>query len=218
MPFCQVVDLARIEPELVDTRLGCAFRRDAMLLNMDYAFGEEGFFLLNELLEVWGKNIRSIYILGKAGSLVGQRGDIMLPSFFVKQGTGDVYRLENCLRSADFEGLTTSGVHSGGPMLTVAGTFLQNREVLEYFRTHWGALGVEMEGTPYARALEQARLRGRVGHDLRVGVAYYCSDVPLSGDLLSVPLGEGGLDPVYTTTLAVLRNIFEDLSAHLGDA
>jgi len=74
---------------------------------------------------------------------------------------------------------------------------------------------VEMEGTPYARALEQARLRNRVNEGLKVGVAYYCSDVPLSGDLLSIPLGDTGLDPVYASTVAVLRNIFSNGSPKL---
>jgi len=92
-------------------------------------------------------------------------------------------------------------------MLTVAGTFLQNREVLEYFRDRWHALGVEMEGTPYARALSQAKLRGRIREQVGVGVAYYASDAPLSSDLLSVPLGSEGIRPVYAVTIAILRNI-----------
>ena len=92
-------------------------------------------------------------------------------------------------------------------MLTVAGTFLQNRVVLEYFRDRWGALGVEMEGTPYARALAQAKLRGRVKDPLSVGVAYYASDAPLSSDLLSTPLGDEGMKSTYTVTVAILRDI-----------
>ena len=131
----------------------------------------------------------------------------MLPSFFVKLGSSDVYGVSNCLTEDDFEGLEDVRVHSGGPMLTVAGTFLQNREVLECFRDRWHALGVEMEGTPYARALSQAKLRERIGDEVRVGVAYYGSDAPLSSDLLSVPLGSEGIGPVYAVTLAILRNI-----------
>ena len=96
-------------------------------------------------------------------------------------------------------------------MLTVAGTFLQNRDALRYFRDRWHALGVEMEGTPYAKALEQARLRGRVGQDVAVGVAYYASDAPLSGDFLSTPLGSAGIGPVYAVSLAILRSILDVL-------
>jgi len=207
MPFCQVIDLAVVDPELVDARVRWTHRPDAVILNMDYAFGEEGFFLFNELLEAFGSRLRGIYIMGKAGTFVGKRGDIMLPTFFVKLGTGDVYDISDCLGPEGFEGLADVEVHSGGPMLTVAGTFLQNREVLEYFRDRWHALGVEMEGTPYARAIAQARLRGRIGEDVDLGVAYYGSDAPLSSDLLSVPLGAEGIGPAYAVTIAILRNI-----------
>jgi hypothetical protein len=207
MPFCQLVDLSKIDGGLVDRRIGWSGARDGVILNMDYAFGEEGFFLLNELLEMFGERVRGVYIMGKAGTLVGKRGDIMLPTFFVKLGSGDVYDITNDLAREDFEGLEGPAVHDGGPMLTVAGTFLQNRVVLEYFRDRWGALGVEMEGTPYARALAQAKLRGRVRAPVSIGVAYYASDVPLASDLLSTPLGADGAQAVHAVTIAVLRNI-----------
>ena len=147
------------------------------------------------------------YIMGKAGSLVGDRGDIMLPTFFVKLGSGDVYEVHNCMTASDFDGFAGLDVHVGGPMLTVAGTFLQNRVALSYFRDRWNALGVEMEGTPYARALAQARLRGRISAPVCIGVAYYASDAPLSSDLLSEPLGDEGARAVYAVTIAILRNV-----------
>lgn len=208
MPFCQIIDTAKVDGALSDYRIGWKTPvHPSVILNMDYAFGEEGFFLFNELCETFSTLLRGVYIIGKAGTLVGSRGDIMLPSFFVKQGTGDVYDLGNCLNRDDFVGLLNSqSVYDGGPMLTVAGTFLQNHEVLRYFRDNWSALGVEMEGIPYARALEQASLRGRTS-SLRVGIVYYASDAPLLGDLLSVPLGESGVAPVYAASIAILRNI-----------
>jgi hypothetical protein len=52
-------------------------------------------------------------------------------------------------------------------------------------------------------------LRGRTPPDLAVGIAYYASDAPLAGDLLSVPLGERGVGPVYAASLAILRKVFE---------
>lgn len=178
-----------------------------VILNMDYAFGEEGFFLFNELCETLGKRLGSVFIIGKAGTLTGSRGDMMLPSYFVKQGTGDVYPVDNCLSPRDFSDDFPFRVFSGGPMLTVDGTFMQNSDVLSYFRDNWKALGVEMEGIPYVRALAQAVLRGRIPGGLPVGVAYYASDAPLEGDTLSVPLGCAGVVPVYEATRAVLNRI-----------
>ncbi len=208
MPFCQLIDMKRVDGARADDRIGWNTGAiDAVILNMDYAFGEEGFYLFNELCETFGPRLRGVYIMGKAGTLVGERGDIMLPSFFVKQGTGDVYDLGNCLNRDDFIGiLDRHEVFDRGPMLTVAGTFLQNEDVLRYFRDNWSAMGVEMEGIPYARALAQATLRKRASN-LKVGIVYYASDAPLRGDLLSIPLGDTGVTPVYAATIAILRNI-----------
>ncbi len=191
MPFCQIVGLSS----------------SACIINIDYAFGEEGFFLFNELCETFGERLGSAFIIGKAGTLSGSRGDVMLPSYFVKQGTGDVYGFENCLSADDFPHDFPFRVLSGGPMLTVDGTFMQNRDVLEYFRSNWNALGVEMEGIPYVKALAQAVLRKRIPGGIPVGVVYYASDAPLQGDTLSVPLGEEGVIPVYAATQAVLNRI-----------
>ncbi len=207
MPFCQLVDLGRLDYSALDGRLAGAGRGRGFLVNVDYAFGEEGFFLFNEMLEMLGRSVRGVYVMGKAGTLVGGRGDIMLPSYFVKQGSGDVYDLDNRLVPADFEGTGGLRVHTGGPMLTVSGTFLQNEGVLTYFRDNWKALGVEMEGIPYARAIRHAILRERVDPGIKVGVAYYASDAPLSGDLLSVPLGGSGVAPAYAASIAILRSI-----------
>lgn len=210
MPFCQLVDLGRLDYSAVDGRLAGAGRGRGFLVNVDYAFGEEGFFLFNEMLEMLGRSVRGVYVMGKAGTLAGGRGDIMLPSYFVKQGSGDVYDLDNRLVPDDFEGTGGLRVHTGGPMLTVSGTFLQNEGVLTYFRDNWKALGVEMEGIPYARAIRHAILRERVDPGIKVGVAYYASDAPLAGDLLSVPLGGSGVAPAYAASIAILRSILRE--------
>ncbi len=209
MPFCQLVDLDAIDPALTDPRLPAVEQPGGVIVNMDYAFGEEGFFLFNEMLESMGGRVGGIYVMGKAGTLVGGRGDLMLPSYFVKQGSSDVYEIDNCLAPEDFDGSGGHSVHSGGPMLTVSGTFLQNEGVLKYFRDNWKALGVEMEGIPYAKAVRHAIVRKRVDPAVRLGVVYYASDAPLSGDLLSVPLGDTGIVPVYAASLAILRSILK---------
>lgn len=38
----------------------------------------------DELILLFGTNIRSINVLGKAGAMVGKRGDILLPTHFIK--------------------------------------------------------------------------------------------------------------------------------------
>ncbi len=52
---------------------------------MDYAFGFQAFELMDELLQPWEKDgetrmlkVLSISVMGKAGILPGEKGDIML--------------------------------------------------------------------------------------------------------------------------------------------
>ena len=40
---------------------------------------------MRTLLLLFGRNVRSINVLGKAGSLVGARGDVIAPTAFIEQ-------------------------------------------------------------------------------------------------------------------------------------
>lgn len=111
-----------------------------VIVVMDYAFGEQAFECMDELIKPYELegvnyyfNIRSISIIGKAGILTGEKGDIMLPTAHVFEGTADNYPLENDLCIKDFE---NSGIPTfEGPMITVLGTSLQNKDVLHHFMT-----------------------------------------------------------------------------------
>jgi hypothetical protein len=93
-------------------------------------------------------------------------------------------------------------------MLTVAGTILQNEEMLRDYLREWNILGLEMEGIPYIRALHQCLKRGWVCPDLRVMVGYYASDAPLEvGETLAREMAFEGLDPTYGLNVAILRRL-----------
>ena len=104
---------------------------------MDYAFGEQAYETMDELLKPYkyGKStthldIVSISIMGKAGILEGGKGDIMIPTAHVFEGTADNYPFKNELSKEDLEGF---GVTSfDGTMVTVLGTSLQNKDLLKY--------------------------------------------------------------------------------------
>ena len=72
------------------------------------------------------------------------------------------------------------GVYEGS-MITVLGTSLQNRDILEFFyNSTWKVIGLEMEGAHYQKAIQSAsRIRGNIKHDIKVRYAYYASDNPL---------------------------------------
>lgn len=187
-----------------------------LLVVMDYAFGEQAFECMDELLkphehegEIYDFNIKSISVVGKAGILTGDKGDIMIPTAHVFEGTADNYPLENDLTKADFE---ESGIPVyEGTMITVLGTSLQNKDVLNHFVTStWNAVGLEMEGAHYQKAIQSAAMiRKSVNPEIKVRYAYYASDNPLKtgSTLASGSLGSEGVKPTYYITEKILGKI-----------
>ncbi len=185
-----------------------------VIVVMDYAFGSQAYEVMDELLCPLAEegtelplNIASISIMGKAGILAGKKGDIMLATAHVMEGTPHNYILDNDLSENDFNG--DIDVYSG-PMVTVLGTSLQNRDVLERFHTSsWQAVGIEMEGGHYQRAINAAIIQRRIPKNLKVRYAYYASDNPLvSGQTLaSGPMGADGIFPTYFITKIIAEKI-----------
>lgn len=207
----QLIDLSMLPPDLCDPRLG-RIESDAVIVNFDYAFGDQAGVVGEQLFrELAGHNVKSFSIMGKAGSLVGARGSLMLPNYLIREGTRDVYDipLGNWLRREDLLDVVDE-VYAEGPVLTVLGTILQNDDLLKSYRDEWKALGLEMEGIPYLRAVHQALKLGLLKPGLRVGIGYYASDAPLvPGESLARSLSARGLDATYGLNLALLRKIFQ---------
>jgi hypothetical protein len=187
-----------------------------VIIVMDYAFGEQAFETMDELLKPYdgedGKlelNVASVSIMGKAGILEGGKGDIMIPQAHIFEGTADNYPFENALKVADFEGHGLKVLE--GPMITVMGTSLQNKDILRYFRrSSWRAAGLEMEGAHYQKAIQSAsKIRKSINEDVVIRYAYYASDNPLiSGQTLaSGSLGVDGVKPTYLITQNILNQI-----------
>ncbi len=194
-------------------------KKDApIIIVMDYAFGEQAFEAMDELLKPYkdkdgvkhNMNIKSISIMGKAGILQGGKGDIMIPNAHVFEGTADNYPFENTLKTEDFEGCGL-GVF-GGPMISVLGTSLQNKDILRFFkRSSWGVIGLEMEGAHYQKAIQAAsKIRNSIPKDVELRYAYYASDNPLEtgATLASGGLGHQGVLPTYLITEKILEQIF----------
>lgn len=197
-----------------------------VILVMDYAFGEQAFECMDELLKPYEEgekedinlNIRTVAVMGKAGILEGDKGDIMIPTAHVFEGTADNYPFQNGFTSTDFEG-EGLGVYEG-PMVTVLGTSLQNRNVLEHFRAStWNAIGIEMEGAHYQKAIQAAcQIRRSIPTDVQLLYAYYASDNPLvtGKTLASGSLGPEGVKPTYLITERILHKILGDNSKAKG--
>ena len=188
-----------------------------IILVMDYAFGEQAYETMDELLKPYKPddttkiylNVASISIMGKAGILEGGKGDIMIPTAHVFEGTADNYPLKNGLKKEDLDG---NGIDIyEGSMISVLGTSLQNKDILRYFnRSTWGAIGLEMEGAHYQKAIQAAsKIRKSISPNVRVNYAYYASDNPLEtgSTLASGGLGTNGVLPTYLITKKILQQI-----------
>lgn len=189
-----------------------------VIIVMDYAFGEQAYETMDELLKPYNfegdeikMNVESISIMGKAGILEGGKGDIMIPSAHLFEGTADNYPFKNELSREDLEGGDIKVV--AGAMITVLGTSLQNRDILKFFHdSTWNVSGLEMEGAHYQKAIQAAsKLRGSIDSEVKVRYAYYASDNPLEtgSTLASGGLGTTGVKPTYLITEKILEQIFK---------
>ena len=83
--------------------------------------------------------------------------------------------------------------------------------MLHFYNRIWKCVGIEMEGSFFARRLISAIETGIVRPDVRSRFAYYVSDVPLNPEEnLSESLAPWeGVPPLYAITRAVLQTILD---------
>ncbi|MCS4434527.1 DUF6909 family protein [Aquiflexum gelatinilyticum] len=217
----QLIDTAKMSNDslIPGVKIAKEDKKKPVILIMDYAFGEQAYECFDELLKPYdhinGKsyplNVLSASIMGKAGILTGKKGDIMIPTSHVFEGTADNYPIRNELKKQDFEGYGL-GVFEG-TMFTVLGTSLQNKDVLSYLmESSWQAIGLEMEGAHYQKAIQsESKIRQNISKNVKVLYAYYASDNPLEtgSTLASGALGMEGVRPTYLITYKILEKLFK---------
>lgn len=221
-----VMELHKLNPNSIDPRLApegdsshLAFLQesDAIIFNIDYPLGFAAYNLLTKIAENSNK-ILGIYIMGKAASLNGVRGDVVLPNVVYDEHSRNTYLFNNNFTAADIApNLNFGTVLDNQKAVSVMGTFLQNRNVLDVVYRE-GYTDIEMEAGPYLSAIyelfrpqrhpvnEIVNLHG-VPFDL--GILHYVSDTPYSK---GKNLGAGGLsyfgmDSTYAVSVAILKRI-----------
>lgn len=216
----QIIDTAKIQNNpytegLKDTEDS----KKPVIIVMDYAFGEQAYETMDELLKPFINdnrkqlflNVASVSIMGKAGILEGGKGDIMIPSAHVFEGTADNYPFKNEISKSLFKDDDVKVF--AGTMISVLGTSLQNRDVLKFFHNStWNVIGLEMEGAHYQKAIQSAsKIRRSISPRVKVRYAYYASDNPLEtgSTLASGGLGTTGVKPTYLITEKMLNQILD---------
>ncbi len=220
----QIIEVNKLHPEDIDPRLLVdgvpdVTQSDAVIININYPLGMAANHILTQVaLNV--ATLRGVYVLGKAATLNGRIGDVMLSSTVYDEHTGNTYWLDNCFR---YEHLARYLIYGSAldnqRALTTRGTFLQNQAYLDlYYRGNYTV--VEMEAGPYLGALYEDVFPMRTPQNENVnfsqapvdfGLIHYASDTPYSRayTLGARGLSYYGLDSTYASTLAILRRIFE---------
>lgn len=217
----QIIDTSKIK----NNRYTVALKevedsKKPVIVVMDYAFGEQAYETMDELLKPYVDaatnkqhfmNVVSVSVMGKAGILEGGKGDIMIPSAHVFEGTADNYPFKNQMDISMFKDDEVN-VYSG-TMISVLGTSLQNKDVLSFFHNStWNVVGLEMEGAHYQKAIQAAsKIRRSIRSNVKVRYAYYASDNPLEtgSTLASGGLGTTGVKPTYLITEKMLKQMLE---------
>lgn len=214
----QIIDLKLLAQNNPHTKLQDAFHdTDALILNIDYPLGRTAYFILTKIAEHVSK-ILGVYVIGKAASLFANRGDVMIPSSISDQHTRNQYYIDNCIEAKDvmpFLEDLHNGIYDNQRAVTVLGTMLQNKAMLDAFLMA-GITDLEMEAGPYLAAVYEMILPKRypemksislVPKSFDLGIIHYVSDNPLSGQKLDSSLHIHGVDATYACTRAVLEKV-----------
>lgn len=230
----QIFDLAKLRPDDLDPRVRVpGVERIAesrgIIVNIDFPLGMAAYRVLREVLENLVQ-VKGIYILGKAATLNGSIGDLMISNVVFDEHSENTYWLDNCFGAADVShNLVFGAVLDNQKAVSSQGTFLQNRAHLDfYYRANYSV--VEMEAGPYLDAVYENLYMtryptadninfARLPFDL--GIIHYASDTPYTRgkNLGAGTLSYYGMDSTYAATIAIARRILDhELGVAHGDA
>jgi hypothetical protein len=223
-----IIELNKLDPATIDQRLiptdnGSSLdflsKSDALILNIDYPLGYAAYNLLTKIAESVSE-IFGVYIMGKAASLNGVRGDVIIPEVVYDEHSQNTYIFSNNFTAKDVAAHLTFGtVLDNQKAVTVMGTFLQNKTIMDVIYRE-GYTDIEMEAGPYLSAvyelsrpqrypINQIVTLNKLTFDL--GIVHYVSDTPYTKgkNLGAGTLSYFGMDSTYAVSISILRRIME---------
>jgi hypothetical protein len=221
----QIAHLCDLDPDLLDPRLKIAGieklkQSDAVILNIDYPLGMAAYHLLSRVGQGVG-DVRGIYIMGKAATLNGRVGDVMISVNVYDEHSRNTFLFRNAFTARDLAAhLRYGSVFDNQKAVTVRSAFLQNKEYMDAFY-RGGYTVLEMEAGPFLGAVYELVNPKRVPSDevvhlsaltaFDLGIVHYASDTPFSRrqSLLSKSLSFFGVDSTYACAIAIVRRILE---------
>lgn len=226
----QIIELSQLRPENLDPRVHVygidqLAKSRAVIINIDYPLGMAAYHHLSAV-GLGVDELRGIYIMGKAATLNGRVGDVMISKVIHDEHSANTYLFRNALTARDVAPFMRFGtVLDNQKALTVRSAFLQNRQYMDVFYRE-GYTVMEMEAGPYLAAayeiLEPRRhpkneLVSLIDQDIDLGIIHYASDTPYSRrqSLLSKSMSYFGMESTYGCAAAIARRIFESELARL---
>ena len=219
----QLFELAKLRPADIDPRcrmshLDVLAKSDAIILNIDYPLGMAAYRMMREIMENLS-HICGIYVLGKAATLNGSIGDVMISNVVMDEHSQNTYWFDNVFHADEVQPYLTYGsVLDNQKAVSSKGTYLQNRQYLDlYYNSNYTV--VEMESGPYLNAIYEDQYLTRYPTDenlnllslpYELGILHYASDTPYTRgkNLGAGSLSYFGMDSTYASTIAIVRRIF----------
>ncbi|MEZ4634322.1 MAG: hypothetical protein R2873_13240 [Caldilineaceae bacterium] len=223
----QLIEIGQLVPEWFDSRLGqfsqaeldLLRQSDALILNIDYPLGMAAYHVLSQVSTAVSGDLLGAYVLGKAATLNGRVGDVMIPNVVYDEHSKNTFLFRNCFTAQDVAPFLNYGtVFDNQKGVTVRGTFLQNRDFMHVFYEE-SYTDIEMEAGPYLSAIYEDIYPRRyplneivnifINAPYDIGILHYASDTPISRrqTLLSKSMSYFGVDATYATSIPVVRRI-----------
>lgn len=222
----QVLEISKLRADWLDPRLGSFSAEeiallkasDALILNIDYPLGMAAYHIFSQVSTAVS-DLLGVYIIGKAATLNGRVGDVMIPNVVYDEHSQNTFLFRNCFTAVDVAPYLRYGtVFDNQKAVTVRGTFLQNRNFMHVFYEE-SYTDIEMEAGPYLSAIYEDIYPKRhplneivnifINAPYDIGLLHYASDTPISRrqTLLSKSLSYLGVDATYATTIPVANRI-----------
>ncbi len=229
----QIIELGKLDPLQFDTRLRMPGLKAlpgsrALIINIDYPLGMAAYLLFSQISSNV-PDILGVYIMGKAATLNGRVGDVLIPNVVYDEHSKNTFLFKNSFEAADVAAHLRHGtVFDNQKSVTVRGTFLQNRQFMAVFYRE-GYTDIEMEAGPYLSSIYEDIYPQRypineivnlfINAPYDIGILHYVSDTPYSRrqSLLSKSLSYFGVDATYASSVAILRRILQVEMARLDE-
>ena len=175
-----LINVNKLNPKYVDPELKIKPKtKHHIILHIGYTFGYQSHEIIKQILMLFGNKAKSLNLIGKCGGLIGNRSDIIIADRIISDKSYELVSINTGkINIEEIKKVTQRNVHIG-TLLTVAGTILQNYDLLNFYKHVVGCVGLEMEGYYYAKVVEDEIKHKMINNDFIMRCFYYVSDLPL---------------------------------------